>query len=56
MIEKYKETEQELVNTKDSKEKLEEVKSNLFKELRVKLGLSLPGLPIGFEAQIEVIK
>jgi len=55
-VAKYKETEKNLVNAKGGKEKLEKEKSNLFKELRVKLGLNVPGLPVGLEAAIEVIR
>ena len=56
MMARYKEIDKKLANTKEGKEKLEKEKTSLFKELRVKLGLSVPGLPINLEAQVEVIK
>ncbi|CAG8447703.1 9237_t:CDS:10 [Cetraspora pellucida] len=54
--EMYKEVEKSSDNTEAGKKKLAEAKNSLFKELRVKLALNVPGLPVGLEAQIEVIK
>ena len=58
MIIKYKEIETKLDNTKNESEKIaiKEEKKSWFKELKAKLALNVPGLPVGLEASIEVTR
>jgi len=56
MMARYKVIEKNLVSAENGKEKLEKEKSSLFKELRTKLGLSVPGLPISANVEVNVIK
>ena len=59
IVTKYKEMKEEVKrnNIEESKEKLEETKKSLFKELRVKFGAKLPVLAgTEFNAEVEVIK
>jgi GTP-binding protein EngB required for normal cell division len=58
MIVKGKEIENNLTNAKNKSEKvaIEKEKKSWFKELKAKLAVNVPGLPVGLEAQIEITK
>ena len=58
MIVKYKEIEESLISAKNEREKaeIEKIRNSSFKELSVKLGLSIPGLPISANVEVNVIK
>jgi len=54
MIAKYKQIEESLTSDKDGKGKqLESERISLFKRIKVKIGLSVPGLPVNIDASVE---